>query len=140
MMINLLSTISKLCSLFIQDLTQVRSSDMEPDLMEYLMAPSGVQTMVPENWEAVWQFIHREDRAKSLIVSSRVNGIDTFECKICRDAGRATTTMSMSHLCHSDCQQALSETVDSGSLLGALVHCACKCPPKVCNFTIQKLQ
>ena len=31
--------------------------------MDYLMAPSGVQTMVPETWDEVWQTVQGDEEA-----------------------------------------------------------------------------
>ena len=111
------------------DLAQVSSERVEPDLMDYLMAPSGVQSMAPENWEEVWQTVVRETEWPIAVCSSE--GGTTFECVVCRHAGRAETTMTVSHLCHSDCRKALSETVDPKSLLGVILQVACESPPKV---------
>ena len=45
------------------DLTQVSSEHICPDLMDYLTAPSGVQTMVPETWDEVWQTVQGDEEA-----------------------------------------------------------------------------
>ena len=88
------------------DLTHVSSAKVNPELMDYLSAPPGVQTMAPENWDEVWQIIH--DEKEFPIKLNSVNG--TFECVICRDAGCAETTMNMSHVCYSEqCRKYMSK-------------------------------
>ena len=45
------------------DFTQVSSEQICPDLVDYLMAPSGVQIMVPETWGEVWQAVQGDEEA-----------------------------------------------------------------------------
>ena len=39
------------------DLIHVSSKKIGPDLMDYLMAPFGVQSMAPETWEEAWSLV-----------------------------------------------------------------------------------
>ena len=111
------------------DLTQVSSTQIDPDLIDYLMAPSGMQSMVPEIWEDVWQTIIDEE--KLFITTNGVKGNMSMECKICKDAGLAETMMSLSHICNSACQTIMSEKVTPNSIFSAMLECAGKSPPKV---------
>ena len=107
------------------DLTQVSSEHICPDLMDYLMAPSGVQTMVPETWDEVWQTVQGDEEA--LIETVWEEGKQVFRCTTCRNC----TVMNLSHLCFSGCVSHFRPRVDPKSLFGAILKCAQESRPKV---------
>ena len=107
------------------DLSQVSSEQLDPELMDYLMAPSGVQLMAPETWEAVWQNVQQDE--EELIMPAVIDGEPALTCTICGNG----TVMNLPHLCFSGCVDRFRPRVDPNTLFGAVVKCAQDSRPKV---------
>ena len=102
------------------DLSQVRSEQLDPELMDHLMAPSGVQLIAPENWETVWQIVQQD-------MPAVIDGEPALSCTICGNG----TVMNLPHLCFSGCVDRFRPRVDPNTLFGAIVKCAQDSRPKV---------
>ena len=89
------------------------------------MAPYGVQTMVPETWDEVWQIVQGDEEA--LIETVWGEGKQVFRCATCGNC----TVMNLSHLCFSGCVSQFRPRVDPKSLFGAILKCAQESRPKV---------
>ena len=107
------------------DLTQVSSNKVGPDLMDYLMAPSGVQSMAPETWEEAWSSVANNNQ--TLVASTVIDGEPALSCTTCGNG----TVMNLSHLCFSNCVNHFRPQVDTKSLFGAILKCAQENQPKV---------
>ena len=106
-------------------LTQVSSDHICLDIVDYLMVPSGVQIMVPETWDEVWQIVQGDEEA--LIETVWEKGKQVFRCTTCRNCA----VMNLSDLGFSDCVSHFRPRVDPNSLLGAIIKCAQESRPKV---------